>query len=212
MQDQQLRKEEFDAIKVEFDVSSEKPLPNPYVVVIAQFRPRESAPGTAQNWIYAQSLDPIEPTSKKVEVLRGGFPLGYTLDKVEVHLYDRGREVATNVSPKRVPLTRDEAFEYIVIEHIAGNKGATLPPSPVMVALPAELWTRLAAGQGQQVYYVIVSKDVLVNEAFEDAEYTQKIQDPFFADVVKNIWFKPALEKGKPVEAKTHVDVTKLRI
>lgn len=207
--DEQLRKELFDAILVEFDISAPKPLANPYMIVVAQFREKGAPASTARNWIYAQMLDYVDETPRRVSVRRGGLPPGYELDKVNVHIYEQGREVATNMSPKRVELTREEAFQYIVIEHIGNNKGQTLPATPVMATLTPEVRTRLRDGQGQQVYYVLVSKEGLVTEAFEDEGYSKRIADPFFAEVVRRIWFKPALEKGKPVESKTSLDITK---
>jgi hypothetical protein len=207
--DEQMKKEMFDAILVEFEISAPKPLANPYMIVVAQFREKGAPASTARNWIYAQMLDYVDETPRRVSVRRGGLPPGYELDKVNVHIYDQGREVATNVSPKRVELTREEAFQYIVIEHIGNNKGQTLPATPVMATLTPEARTRLRDGQGQQVYYVLVSKDGLVTDGFEDEEYSKRIADPFFAEVVKRIWFKPALEKGKPVESKTPLDITK---
>ena len=208
--DEQLKKELFDAISIEFEISAPKPLPNPYMIVVAQFREKGAPPSTARNWIYAQVLDYVDETPRPVQIRRGGLPLGYELDRVTVHIYDQGREVATNVSPKRVELTREEAFQYIVIEHIGNNKGKTLPAAPVMVTVTPELKARLGAGEGQQVYYVTVSKDGLVSEVFEDEAYSKKVADAFFTAAVKRIWFKPALENGKPVESKTPVDVTKL--
>jgi hypothetical protein len=210
--EEQLKQENYDAIAIDFDVSAAKPLPNPYLIVVVQFHEKKAKPGTARNWIYAQSLDPIDATPRKIRLLRGGFPPGYEFEKVDVHLYNRGQEVATNVSPKRVPLTRDEAFQYLVVEHISAHKGATTPATPAMARLPTDLATRLAAGQGQKVYYVNVSKDGYVTDAYEDADYAKAIEDPFFSGVVKQIWFKPALENGKPVAAKTSVDLTKLRL
>jgi len=207
--DEQMKKEMFDAILVEFEISAPKPLANPYMIVVAQFREKGAPASTARNWIYAQMLDYVDETPRRVSVRRGGLPPGYELDKVNVHIYDQGREVATNVSPKRVELTREEAFQYIVIEHIGNNKGQTLPATPVMATLTPEARTRLRDGQGQQVYYVLVSKDGLVTDGFEDEEYSKRIADPFFAEGVKRIWFKPALEKGKPVESKTPLDITK---
>ena len=207
--DEQMKKEMFDAILVEFEISAPKPLANPYMIVVAQFREKGAPASTARNWIYAQMLDYVDETPRRVSMRRGGLPPGYELDKVNVHVYDQGREVATNVSPKRVELTREEAFQYIVIEHIGNNKGQTLPATPVMATLTPEARTRLRDGQGQQVYYVLVSKDGLVTDGFEDEEYSKRIADPFFAEVVKRIWFKPALEKGKPVESKTPLDITK---
>ncbi len=207
--DEQLKKELFDAISVEFEISAPKALPNAYMIVVAQFREEGAPASAARNWIYAQMLDYVDETPRPVSIRRGGLPAGYELDKVNVHIYDQGREVATNVSPKRVELTREEAFQYIVIEHIGNNKGKTLPAMPVMATLTPEVRTRLREGQGQQVYYVSVSKDGLVTDAFEDEGYSKRIADPFFGDVVKRIWFKPALENGKPVESKTPLDITR---
>ncbi len=210
--EEQMKLNNFDAIEVEFEVSSASPLPNPYIVVVAQFREPDAAPKMARHWIHAQSIDPIDATPRKISVRRGGFPHGYTLDKVDVHVFDQGKEVATNLSPKRVPLTGEEAFQYLVIEHIGGNKGKTVPAIPAMAKLPPELKTRLAEGKGQKVYYVKVSKDGAVTEAYEDEAYSRKIEDPFFAEAVKGILFKPALEAGKPVEGKARIDIAKLQL
>ena len=207
--DEQLKKELFDAISVEFEISAPKALPNAYMIVVAQFREKGAPASAARNWIYAQMLDYVDETPRQVSIRRSGLPAGYELDKVNVHIYDQGREVATNVSPKRVELTREEAFQYIVIEHIGNNKGKTLPAMPVMATLTPELRQRLRDGDGQQVYYVNVSKEGRVTEVFEDDAYSKRLGDGFFAQTVKRIWFKPALEEGKPVDAKTSVDVTK---
>ena len=207
---EQLKAENFDAIAVEFDLSSERRLQNPYMVIVAEFREKSAAPNQVRNWIHAQSLDPIDREPQKIRLLRGGFPMGYVLEKVDVHIYSEGAEVATNLSQKHVPLTRQEAFQYLVIEHIGANKGKTVPAVPVMAELAPEVKTRLAAGEGQQVYYVVVSAEGLVTEAYEDADHIVKVRDPFFAEVVKSIWFKPALEKGKPVVSKTSVNITRL--
>lgn len=208
--DEQLKAESYDAIEVAFELSSEKPLQNPYVIIVAQFREPKAEAKMARHWIYAESIDPIDETPRKFHLLRAGFPHGYTLDGVEVHLYNQGKEVATNVSSKRVPLTAEEAFQYLVIEHIGQNKGKTVAASPIMVGVSPELKTRLAAGDGQQVYYVSVSKDGMVTQAFEDAARTKAISDPVFAEAVKRIFFKPALESGKPVDSQLKIDVTKL--
>ncbi len=207
--DEQLKKELFDAISIEFEISAPKALPNAYMIVVAQFRENGAPPSTARNWIYAQMLDYVDETPRRVSIRRGGLPPGYELDKVNVHIYDQGREVATNVSPKRVELTREEAFQYIVIEHIGSNKGKTLPAMPVMATVTPELKQRLRDGEGQQVYYVKVSKDGFVTDVFVDDAYSKQVGDGFFVQAVKRIWFKPALENGKAVEAKTSVDVTK---
>lgn len=202
--------ENFDAIEISFELSAARPLKNPYLVAVALISDREATEGMKRNWIYAQELGQVDETPRTIRIHEGGLPFGYELENVEVHIYEQGREVATNVSPKRVDLTREEAFQYLVIEHIGNNKGKTVPALPVMAAVGPELKARLGAGEGQQVYYVNVSKEGLVTEVFEDEDHARPVSDSFFAEEVKRVWFKPALEKGQPVESKATLDVTKL--
>lgn len=204
--------ENFDAIEISFELSSARPLKNPYLVAVALISERGAKEGVKRNWIYAKELGEVDETPRTIHIHEGGLPVGYELEKVDVHIYEHGREVATNVSSKRVDLTREEAFQYLVIEHIGANKGKTVPAVPVMVTVDPELRTRLRAGDGQQVYYVKVSKDGLVTQIFEDEGYSKEATDAFFARAVKRVWFKPALENGKPVESKTLVDLTKLSL
>lgn len=190
----------FDAMDVAFEVSSEKVLTNPYVVIVVKYRETQGKPGQAGNWIYARALPPIGREATKVHVEEGGLPMGFELEDFQVHLYNHGEEIATTVAPKRVVLTRDEAFQYIMIEYVSSHKGATLPASPAMGKLPADLPAKIANGQLKQTYYVKVSKDGKASEAFADESCSQKVEDPYLESVVKNIRFKPALENGKPVE------------
>lgn len=205
-----LARELFDGIEATFELSSETPLNNPYVLLVARFREPNAPPSTARNWIYAKSLDPIGPKPVKFHVMKGGFPPGYTLEEFKVHLYNRGEEVATNVSSKRVSLTRDEAFEYVKIQYVSSHKGATLPATPAMGKLPTDLHTRVSGGQFNRVYYVKVSKEGLPTGAFQDESCSQKIEDDYLESVMNSIRFKPALEKGKPVDAVARVKLEDL--
>ena len=194
-----LAKELYDAIEVNFELSAETPLNNPYILLVARFREPNAPPSTARNWIYAKSLPPIDSKPVEFHVLKGGFPRGYILEDFKVHLYNRGEEVATNVSSKRVPLTREEAFEYVKIQYIASHRGATVSASPAMGKLPPDLSARLSGGQFNRTYYVKVSKDGVPEGAFMDADCEEKIEDAYLESAVNSIRFKPALEKGKPV-------------
>jgi len=202
--------ENFDAIEISFELSAARRLKNPYLVAVALIRERGAREGIKRNWIYAKELGEVDETPRKIHIHEGGLPIGYELENVNVHIYERGHEVATNLSSKRVDLTREEAFQFMVIDHISQNRGRTLPASAAMATVTPELRTRLRQGEGQQIYYVKVSKEGLVTEVFGDEEYSKNVEDRFFVSAVKRIWFKPALENGEPVESKTSVDVTKL--
>ena len=209
---QELAQELFDAMEVTFEVSSEKPLNNPYVLLIARFHERDAKPGASRNWIYAKALAPIDQKPRKVRIMQGGFPEGFELEKFQVHLYDHGLELATNVAERRVPLTRDEAFQYVLIDYTSQHKGASLPATPAMGKLPTDLRTRLGSGQLTQFFFVKVSKDGLPGETFIDESCSHKVEDPYLQSVIRDIRFNPALDKGQPVEGIARLRFADLRI
>jgi len=170
------------------------------VVVVAQYREPNKPPGALHSWIYARALEPIDSKPRKVRIVQGGFPQGFELEKFQVHLFEHGEELATNVADKRVPLTRDEAFQYVLIDYVSSHKGASLPATPAMGRLPADLRTRLDSGQLTQRFFVKVSKDGLPVETYVDESCSRKVDDPYLQSVIQDIRFKPALEKGRPIE------------
>jgi hypothetical protein len=202
----------LDAMDVEFDISSERPLQKPYVVTLARFHPKGTKPGTVQNLVYAKELHPIDAHPTNVHLVEDGFPHDFELVDFQLHLYNRGEEVATSVSSERVELTRDEAFEYVRIEYVVAHKGATLPASPAMGILPADLPGRLAHGEYKATIFVRVSKDGFAGEPFADVSCSRKIEDPYLETVVRCIRFDPALAQGKPVEGVASVNLRQLKI
>ncbi len=202
----------FDAIDIDFTVSAVRTLFAPYVVTMTRFRTPDSKPGMVQTLVYAQALDPIYPHATNVHFTEEGFPFNYELIDFQLHLYDRGQEIATNISSKRVELTRDEAFEYVKMEYIGSHRDETLPAVPAMGRLPAELPTRLAAGKYNETFFTKVTKDGLADEAYVDGECATKVNDPFLNTVVRSIRFKPALAHGKPVDGIASLDLSKLQI
>jgi|HubBroStandDraft_1064217.scaffolds.fasta_scaffold35492_1 hypothetical protein len=202
----------LDALDVEFDIRSAKTLQDPYVVTMTRFRRPGAKPGMVQNMVYAKSLHPIDVHVSHVHFAQEGFPFGFEVVDFQLHLYNRGEEIATNVSSDRVELTRDEAFEYVKMEYVGSHKDATLPAEPAMGKLPAELPSKLAQGQYKQAFYVKVSKDGLADEAYSDPACTRRIDDPYLDSVVKRIRFKPALNRGTPVDGFATLDLGKLAI
>jgi hypothetical protein len=190
----------LDAMDVEFDIRSAKPLHNPYVVTMTRFRTAAGKPGMVQNMVYAQSLHPIDEHLSHVHFVEEGFPFDYELIDFQLHIYNRGEEIATNVAADRVELTRDEAFEYVRSEYIGAHPKDTLPATAAMAKLPADLPAKLAQGKYRAAFYVKVSTDGLADEAYSDPACTQKISDPYLESVVKRVRFKPALNSGKPVD------------
>jgi hypothetical protein len=69
-----------------------------------------------------------------------------------------------------------------------------------MGSLPADLPALLAEGKYGATYYVKVSKDGLARGIFLDPGCSEKTGDPYLESAVKNIRFKPGLDKGRPVD------------
>ena len=202
----------IDALDVDFDIRAAKTLQNPYVVTMTRFRRPGAKPGMVQNMVYAKSLHPIDAHLSHVHFTEEGFPFGFELVDFQLHIYNRGEEIATNIAADRVELTREEAFEYVKMDYIGSHKGATLPAEPAIGKLPAELPMKLAQGQYKQAFYVKVSKDGLADEAYSDPACTRRIDDTYLDSVVKRIRFKPALNYGKPVDGFATVNLGKLVI
>ena len=116
-----------------------------------------------------------------------------------MRLYNHGHEVPTNLSPKRVELSRADAQQYIVIEHVAAHKDETIPPAPVIGEVPPDLKDRLAAGQFVEPYYVKVDADGHVLRTYSDRECTRAACDPYVDTFIAQVLFAPGLDKGKPV-------------
>lgn len=199
---------EFDAVRVTFRVSSPISLDDPYVVMIARYRQPNTPPGKSRQWFFAKSINPIASKPVTVDFLQGGFPPGFLLEATELHLYNHGREVATSVSPKRAALSENEAFQYLVLDHIGSNKGATLPASPAIGRLSPDVRAALVSALKTDAVFVKVSKDGLPMDVFADESCTEKV-DARYADSIKTFRFKPALRSGKPVDGVARVTLGK---
>lgn len=200
----------YDAMEVSFKISSAVDLDDPYVVILFRFQERDAKPGDQGLLIHARRIDPIGAKPKYVRIREAGLPRGFKYLDSEVHVYNHGEEVATNVSPKRVELSRSEAQEYLVIEHIGANKGATLPAVPVPGTLPAVQRGHLTVDQLNRTFYAKVSKDGAFIAAYADEGCNLKLEDAVTLGAMGTVFFKPALEKGKPVEGTARVRLAEI--
>lgn len=205
----ELAKKLYDAISLTFQISSAQPLLHPYVLVTAQLREPGGGP-EYKNWILAKQLNPIRDGAAKIKIVQNGLPPGFSIEKLQVHLYDQGKEIPTTVSPKRVELTFDDAFQYLLIDYLTTNKGATLPATPGLAFLPPDFDARVAKSEFKPAYYIKVSKDGTPGEVFLDQRCTEKSTDDYINTVLSKVRFKPALDKGKPVEGIAKVVLGKL--
>jgi hypothetical protein len=205
----ELAKELYDAVEVQFEVSSPKPIHSPYVVIMAKYHEKDD-PKHPQNWLFAKALAAIDSTSRKESVMEGGFPPGFVLEKLQLHLYEKGQEIATDLSENRAPLTRDEAHEYLVIDHVSTHKTETISARVALTNLPADWATRPKEESFRKTYYVKVDKEGHSVGAFEDDNCKIKVGDSYYESVLSNLLFLPALEHGKAVDGVARVKLTEL--
>ena len=202
---------EFDALEAEFELSSPIAIKNPYVVVIANYHTKET-PNDSQIWVAARSVEVIDSTPRKVWLLEGGLPPGYILEDVRLHVYKRGTEIATNLSENRAALTRDEAHEFLVLDHTTVHKADTMPAWLVLTKLPADWTTRPKDSSFLKTYFLKVDKTGRPVDAFEDEACKTKVADAYCDAVLRDQLFLPALVKGNPVESVVRVKLTNLAL
>lgn len=202
----------YDLVDVSFKVSSPEPLDDPYMVVLVEFAPRGAKPGETSTLIHAKALDPIGPEPKFIRVREGGMPVGFKYLRHEVHLYNRGREVATSESSKRVELSAAEARQYLVLDHLAAHKDGTLPPEPVVGSVPASVKQRLGPDQLQRTCYAKVSKEGLLLGVYADEGVSLPLADEDLVAAFAGVLFKPALARGKPMEGVVRVRLADLTL
>ncbi|MBI2511058.1 MAG: hypothetical protein HYV96_03715 [Opitutae bacterium] len=199
----------FDALEVQFELSSPSPIKNAYVVVMADYHPKETLKDS-QMWVAARAVGPLDSTPRKVWLREGGLPPGYILEKVHLHVYEQGTEIATDLSENRAALTRDEAHEYLVIEHTTMNKANTVLARIVLPKVPADWATHPRDSSFLKTYYVKVDKTGRPTDAFEDETCETKVADSYYDAVLRDQLFLPALEKGQPVDSVVRMKLTKL--
>lgn len=202
----------FDAVTVDFSISSDVFLDRPYIVIIARYREKGGKPDSARNWIYAKALDPIGKKPSKIHILQGGMPPGFEMDDCQIRIYNRGKEIATNEAPKRVAVTLEEAFDYLLISYLKRNKAQTLLASVAVGRMPENARKLVNPVQWQRSYHAKVPKDGgAAREVFLDEQCTQPAE-PGVVALLDHYRFFPALEKGVPVEGTALVELDKLDI
>ncbi len=195
---------DHDALALSFDLAAPRALAKPYLVLAVRYQ----TPGNkGQVAVFTQALPRIDESPRRVRFFRGGFPRGFELERCEIHLYEAGREIPTNVSSRRLELTADEAFQYALVEHLAAPDERTQAPAPAREFWPADLSTQLSAENHNRFIHVRVNKDGLPAGAFHDEAGKLPVTDADVLAVLPTLRFLPALAKGKPVPGMCRINL-----
>lgn len=197
------RPNNFDQLTVTFEASSPAPLKDAYAVLLTVTR-LPSAPQEPVLSLAFRPLPPLGPKPRRIDLAHDGLPPGFALDRCEIHLYRGGRELATNLSERRIELTRDEAFQFLLLRYTMDHAGRDRPPQPVVELLPPDFVAGLPAQQRKRAAEIHVRADGRVETvALEPAG-----SGPADADLeaaLRDVWFYPALLQGQPVATDTTI-------
>jgi hypothetical protein len=201
----------YDAVNVDFALTSPVPLRKPYVILMMRFHAVEAKADQSQNWLYAAELERLDDKPVRVRILKGGFPPGYILEGYQIHVYDGIHEVATNLADDHVALSQSEAYKYIRTEFLSSHQRATLEATAVMGVLSPAEQQGIGGEQFRRTFFVKVTKEGSPVAAFTDRELTQPVSD-VVAGFVLRTRYLPALADGKPVDGVAELKFSRLSL
>jgi len=195
-------------VDLTFDVSSPVPLDHAYIVVVANYS-SPNKPDEVARQVSAREFAHVDSHPQHVKMRHAASVNGLQFRKFEMGLYANGQEVATNLSEKRMPLTSDQAYQFFLIDYLAAHKGATLPPTPVLMTPRSEFRRQVETTEANQTIYANVDKTGNVLAISTDAAGTQRLPAAV-ESALQNVRFMPALEKGTPVDGRLKVTLAQL--
>jgi hypothetical protein len=195
-------------VELTFELSSPEPLENAYIVVVANYA-SPNKPNEVARQISAREFAVIDSHPKQVKLTHAASVGGLPFRKFDMGLFANGQEVATNLSEKRLALTSDQAFQFFLIDYLSSHKGATLPPTPMLMKPRAEIRRQLAKIQREQSVYANVDKMGNILAMSSDAAGNQPLPSSV-QSALQFVRFMPALNNGAPVEGRIKVTLAQL--
>lgn len=194
-----------DRIDVTFDVSSPQPLENAYAVLITDFTVPQRGTNPFRR-VVGKKLGALDAKPRKIRIEADNFPPGFVVTKYDVLLYGNGQQVATNLLENSAALSEDDAYQYILSQYLASNKGKTRPPAAVLMAPKSALNLNVADPELQQPVYVTVAANGTVSKIAGDAAGS-KDAPATAKGALAHFRFLPALDTGKQTEGRAKLVV-----
>ncbi len=147
--------EDYDLLDLRFDLTAPTPIRAAYVVVVA----RIAENGEARLRTFYQHVGDLDAKPRSIVVRHAGFKPGFELKEFEIHVYSRGQELVTNLSPKRTPLTAEQTREFLLLTHLSDHATDSCPARPVWALAPNALLGTAAAAAFDQAVAVNIDAD-----------------------------------------------------
>jgi hypothetical protein len=185
-------------VELTFELSSREPLENAYILVVANYASL-TKPNEVARQISAQNFERIDSKPKRVKMTHAAAMNRLPFKKFDIALFANGQEVATNLSEKRMALTSDQAYQFFLIDYLTSHKGATVPPTPMLMTPRSEFRQRLEKTETNQAIHASVDKSGTVVALSVDTAGKEPVPASI-EEALKNVRFMPALEKGAPID------------
>lgn len=192
---------DFDAINVSFVVSSPLPIARPYIVAIARFR---DADYNLRDKFWFREIDRIDEQAREFKMATAGLPPGFEIESVRLHVFRHGSEIATNESERQIPLSTEEAHQYLLLAHQSDHADATMAAQPVWSLAPPELLKQ--SPREIETWGAAVAVWVDEDGKFERVAADQVVP-PTMAEMLPKLFYLPALADGRPVKGLAQVDM-----
>ncbi len=181
-----------DALRIEGTLEAESALENPYAVVFVTFSlPGEDLP---RHRVFAEALPALAAGERhEISLMKGGFPPGYELGKVQLHFFENGREIASPESERRTPLSWDDALQFVVLERVARQRkeGEAMAAGVLPELVRAE--DRAAWMEQGRSCFVKVEPTGRPEGVFADAAGQRPLGDPNAEALIRRMAFRPAV-------------------
>lgn len=182
---------DYNAIRISFEVSSEKPMADAYAVILVNIE----IDGEVSRFTTYKRIGEMDQKPRRVKIYHEGFPPGYTIKDTQIFVFNHGEEVATNFSDKHYDITTSQAREFVKLNHRGLHRRDTVPAEPAWSLAPPVLQaTQTSEDYDYSVTVELDSAGDLVSIDTAGQTIPEHVQA-----VLRETTFVPALEKGKPI-------------
>ncbi len=187
------------ALSITAKISSPRKITDAYIIGMARISTPESV---GQDVLFFTQVKRLDPEPRLVQIVKEGLPQEFEVLDITMHVYRNGQELVTNQSAKQFALTRQEALEYLALEHRSDHRGENLPPAPAWSLAPPALFS--GEDPGEYDYPLTLQVDALGQVTSIDENI---VAPPRIRALARELIFRPALENGIPVSGTAIVNL-----
>lgn len=190
----------FDAFALNFKITAAESVGRAYGVFRLLLR-RPEDPETPVSFVRFFNLPRLGPKPTRITVLHEGLPPGFTVDRYEVHIYENGRELVTNLSSNRVALSLDEIHQFFILQYMAEHPEGAAPVGIITALLGEDLREHVTGDQLNRSVEVEVDATGRATAVVLETAAARET-DPRLASMLRDVRYLPALHAGQPVSGK----------